>query len=91
MRKSIQVIKEFDTPQIGYVIEQFSRKLADNLINLNKKKKIYTDLIWTKFLKSYHIDLYNQYDKQTIKKSIVHILTHFIEDETKIHDTLENL
>lgn len=85
------VVAEFYTPQVGYVIEQFDKKLADNLINLNKKKKIFTDLIWTKFLKSYRNDLYNHYDKKTIKNSIVHILIHFIEDETKIYDTLEDL
>ena len=85
------VIAEFDTPHIGYVIEQFDKKLVDNLINLNKKKKIFTDLIWTKVLKSYRNDLYNHYDKKTIKNSIIHILTHFIEDKTKIHDTLEEL
>jgi hypothetical protein len=91
MPKSKQVINEFNTPQIGYVIEQYDTKLAENIINLNKKKKVFTDLIWIKFLKSYRIDLYTQYDELTIKNSIVHILKHFIEDDTKICDTLKTL
>jgi len=91
MTKSKQVIDEFNTPQIGYVIEQYDKKLAENISNLNKKKKVFTDLIWNKLLKSYRNDLYIHYDKQTIKVNIVHILKHFIEDETKIYDTLENL
>ena len=88
---SKNVINEFDTASIGYVIEQYDEPLSKKLINLNKKKKIFTDLIWTKLLKSYHIHLYNKYDKQTIKESIVHLLKHYIEDNTKIYDTLENL
>lgn len=91
MPKSKEVINEFDTPYIGYVIEQYDTKLAENINNLNKKKKVFTDLIWVKLFKSYRIDLYTQYDKLTIKNSIVHILKHFIEDDTKICDTLNSL
>lgn len=91
MTKSKEVIDEFDTPHIGYVIEQYDKKLTENISNLNKKKKIFTDLIWSKLFKSYRNDLYIHYDILTIKKSIVHILKHFIEDDTKIYDTLERL
>jgi hypothetical protein len=89
MPKSKEVIEEFDCDWIGYIIDQYDKELAMNIRNLNKKKKVFSDLIWTKFLKSYRIYLCNKYDFKIIKQSVMRILVHFIEDESKIYDTLE--
>jgi len=86
---SAEVIAEFDTPWIDNIISQYDRQLYDKIEALSSKKKVYTDLIWTKLFKNYRVSLLKIHDSQTIRDAIMHILTVTLDtDEVEIVDTL---
>lgn len=86
---SAEVIEHFDTAWIHYVIFQYDQELYDKIEALASKKKVYTDLVWTKLFKNYRISLLKIYDSQTIRDAIMHILTNIIYTyELEIVDTL---
>jgi hypothetical protein len=84
-----EVIASFNTHQNYYAIMQYDKQLYDKIEALASKKKVYTDLIWTKLFKHYRVSLLKIYDSQTIRYAIKHVAEGVLEDyDVEIVDTL---
>jgi len=50
--------------------------------------KVVTNVIWDKFFKPYHKALTKKYNFKTIKEGIFDITKYFIDDDSRILDTI---